>query len=155
MLDYDLTHGRTYLYSRLKPLYPFGFGLTYTTFHYDRIATSAPAIPADGQLTVTATVSNTGSRDSDEVVQLYVRHDASQVARPQLQLIGFARIPVPAGKSVDVTLPLKARDLAYWDPIRHAWRVEKEPITLLTGGSSDNLPVTTQIQITSTAEFKP
>ena len=155
MLDYDLLHGRTYLYSKLKPLYAFGYGLSYTSFTYDKLTTSAPQISATGQVEVTVTVKNSGPRDSDEVIQLYVQHQGSAVDRPQLELKAFKRVPIEAGKSAEVKLTLKARDLAYWDSIRHAWRVEKEPVKLLAGGSSDNLPVSAVVNIGNTVEFKP
>ena len=155
MMDYDITHGRTYMYSKAKPLYPFGYGLSYTKFDYEKLDVSAPKIAGDGQIDVTVHVKNTGNRASDEVVQLYVKHTASAVQRPQLELKGFRRIHVEAGASAEAKMTVKARDLAYWDAIRHAWRVEKEPVRLLAGGSSDKLPVSAEVTVTSTAEFKP
>ncbi|WP_263352005.1 glycoside hydrolase family 3 C-terminal domain-containing protein [Acidicapsa acidisoli] len=155
IMDYDLTHGRTYLYSKQKPLYPFGYGLSYTTFAYEKLDPSSSSIAGDGQVEVTVHLKNTGKRDSDEVVQLYVQHLGSAVERPQLELKGFRRIHVAAGQSADAKIMVKARDLAYWDAARHAWRVEKEPVRLLAGGSSDNLPVTAQIQITAPFEYRP
>jgi beta-glucosidase len=155
MMDYDITHGRTYMYSKAKPLYPFGYGLSYTKFDYEKLDVSAPKIAGDGQIDVTVHVKNTGNRASDEVVQLYVKHTASAVQRPQLELKGFRRIHVEAGASAEAKMTVKARDLAYWDAVRHAWRVEKEPVRLLAGGSSDKLPVSAEVTVTSTAEFKP
>jgi beta-glucosidase len=155
MMDYDITHGRTYLYSKRKPLYAFGYGLSYTTFAYPKLEASANSIPGDGQLDVMIPVKNTGSRPSDEVVQLYVQHLGSAVERPQLALLGFRRVHVEAGKTAQVKLTIKARDLAYWDAMRHAWKVEKEPIRLLAGGSSDNLPVSAEVQIDGAHEYKP
>jgi beta-glucosidase len=84
-----------------------------------------------------------------------VKHTASAVQRPQLELKGFRRIHVEAGASAEAKMTVKARDLAYWDAVRHAWRVEKEPVRLLAGGSSDKLPVSAEVTVTSTAEFKP
>ena len=155
MMDYDLLHGRTYMYSKLKPLYPFGYGLSYTTFHYDSLATSAAQMNADGQVQVTVSVTNTGTRDSDEIVQLYVAHEHSAVSRPQIELKGFRRVHIAAGKSADVKLTVKARDLAYWDAAEHLWRVEKEPIKLLAGGSSDTLPVSAVVEVSNSGEYKP
>lgn len=155
MMDYDIMHGRTYMYSKLKPLYAFGYGLSYTTFVYQPLQASSREMPADGEVHITIPVKNTGSRDSDEVVQLYVQHLHSVVTRPQFELVGFERIHVAAGQTGEAHLTVKARDLAYWDEIRHAWRVEKEPVKLLAGGSSDALPVATQVQITNTNEYKP
>jgi len=155
MMDYDITHGRTYMYSKQKPLYPFGYGLSYTKFKYEKLDASAAKIAADGQVEIAVHVHNTGGRGGDEVVQLYVQHMASAVERPRLELIGFRRVHVEAGASAEAKMIVKARDLAYWDAVRHAWRVEKEPVRLLAGGSSDNLPVSADVTITSSAEFKP
>ena len=155
MMDYDLTHGRTYLYSKEKPLYAFGYGLSYTRFAYEKLNTSAAKMTGDGQVEVTVQVKNTGNRASDEVVQLYVTHLASSVERPQLELKGFRRIHVEAGKTVEAKMTIKARDLAYWDAVRHAWHVEKEPVRLLAGGSSDNLPVSADVQVSSPFEYRP
>jgi len=155
MMDYDITHGRTYMYSKLKPLYAFGYGLSFTQFEYAKLDVSAPKIAADGHVDVSVEVKNTGNRESDEVVQLYVQHLGSSVQRPQLELVGFQRIHVAAGAAGEAKMTVKARDLAYWDVAGHTWRVEKESIKLLAGGSSDNLPLTKEIQITSASENKP
>jgi len=93
--------------------------------------------------------------DSHEVVQIYVQHLGSAVDRPLKELKGFNRVVVKAGQTADVKLTLKARDLAYWDALRHAWRVEKEPVKIWAGGSSDNLPVSAVVNIRGTGEFKP
>jgi beta-glucosidase len=155
MMDYDITHGRTYLYSKQKPLYAFGYGLSYTRFAYGKLSASSTKMAGDGQVEVTVQVKNAGGRASDEVVELYVRHLASAVERPQLELKGFQRIHLEAGQSGEAKMVVKARDLAYWDAVRHAWRVEKEPVRLLAGGSSDNLPVSREVQISSPFEYKP
>jgi beta-glucosidase len=155
MLDYDLTHGRTYLYSTQKPLYAFGYGLSYTSFAYQGLSLSAPKVTADGAVQVSVKVKNTGSRAGDEVVQLYVQHLGSIADRPRLELKGFKRVRIEAGMERDVTLELKPRDLAYWDAVRHAWRVEKEQVRVLAGGSSDKLPVQGVVEVETSAEFKP
>jgi beta-glucosidase len=155
MLDYDLTHGRTYLYSTQKPLYPFGYGLSYTSFAYEGLSLSAPKVAADGAVQVTVKVKNTGSRAGDEVVQLYVQHLGSIADRPRLELKGFKRVRIEAGAERAVTLELKPRDLAFWDVVRHAWRVEKEQVRVLAGGSSDKLPVQGVVEVETSAEFKP
>jgi beta-glucosidase len=98
---------------------------------------------------------NTGKRASDEVVQMYVQHLGSAVERPQLELKGFERVHIEPGAEKNVVLELNPRDLAYWDPAHHAWRVEKEQIRILAGGSSDTLPVQTNLQIETDGEFKP
>jgi beta-glucosidase len=155
MMDYNLLHGRTYMYSKEKPLYPFGYGLSYTTFSYQGLKLNSAKANADGSVQVTVTVKNTGKRTSDEVVQMYVQHPGSAVTRPQLELKGFKRVRIEPGTERDVTMELKARDLAYWDTPNHAWQVEKEQIRVLAGGSSDNLPVQGTFEVTESKSFKP
>jgi len=155
MMDYDLTHGRTYLYSTQKPLYAFGYGLSYTSFAYEGLSLSAPKVTAEGAVNVTVKVKNTGKRAGDEVVQLYVQHLGSAVERPRLELKGFKRVRIEAGAERSVALELKPRDLAYWDAASHAWRVEKEQVRVLAGGSSDKLPVQAAFEVVTGGEFKP
>jgi beta-glucosidase len=155
IMDYDLTHGRTYLYSKEKPLYAFGFGLSYTTFTYEGLKLSAPTVAADGNVQVSVKVKNTGTRASDEVVEMYVQHLGSMVERPRMELKRFKRVRTEPGEEQEVTLDLKPRDLAYWDAVRHAWRVEKEQVRVMVGGSSDNLPVQATLQVGTSEEFKP
>ncbi len=155
MMDYNIRHGRTYMYSKEKPLYAFGYGLSYTTFAYEALGLSSPAVNADGKVEVTVKLKNTGARAGDEVVQMYVQHLGSAVERPQLELKGFKRVHIEPGTEESVVLELRPRDLAFWDTARHAWRVEKEPVRVLAGGSSDKLPVQETLQIETTGEYKP
>jgi beta-glucosidase len=89
------------------------------------------------------------------VVQLYVQHLGSIAERPRLELKGFKRVRIEAGAVRAVTMELKPRDLAYWDAVRHAWRVEKEQVRVLAGGSSGKLPVQGVFDVETSAEFKP
>jgi beta-glucosidase len=155
MMDYNLLHGRTYLYSKDKPLYPFGYGLSYTSFAYEGLSLSTPTVAADGSVQVTVKVKNTGKRAGDEVVQLYVQHLGSAVERPRIELKGFKRVRIGAGAEARVTMELKPRDLAYWDAAGHTWRVEKEQVRILAGGSSDKLPVQATLEVSTSREFKP
>jgi beta-glucosidase len=155
MMDYNIRNGRTYMYAKAKPLYAFGYGLSYTAFIYENLRLSALGVDADGKVEVTVKVKNAGARASDEVVQMYVQHLGSAVERPQLELKGFERVHVEAGAEKNVVLELKPHDLAYWDPARHAWRIEKEPVRVLVGGSSDKLPVQATLQIEAAGEYKP
>ena len=100
-------------------------------------------------------VKNTGKRASDEVVQMYVQHLGSAVERPRLELKGFRRVRIEPGAVKSVVLSLKPRDLAYWDSAAHVWRVEKESVRILAGGSSDTLPVQATLQIENNTEYKP
>ena len=137
MMDYNIRHGRTYQYFKGKPLYPFGFGLSYTTFSYSGLKTSTPTLT--DSMTVSANIKNTGKRDGDEVVQLYVSYPDSKVERPIKQLKGFKRIFIPEGKTVTVDIPLKAEDLAYWNVEKHAFIVEKGKVKLSVGSSSADI----------------
>jgi len=147
MMDYNLRDGRTYLYNARPVLYPFGFGLSYTTFAYKSLRLSAPTLRAGGTVSVTVEVRNTGTRDGDEVVQLYVRHRNSAVARPRKELEGFARVAIKAGETKVATFALAAKDLAYWDQSANAWVLEPDQVDVMAGGSSANLPVDATLQI--------
>jgi beta-glucosidase len=155
IMDYNLLDGRTYLYSKERPLYAFGYGLSYTTFSYEGLSLNSLKMDGNGAVNVTIKVKNSGIRASDEVVQMYVQHLGSAVPRPQLELKGFKRVRIEAGAEQEVTLQLRARDLAYWDAASHAWLVEKEQVRVLAGGASDNLPVSSIVEVTSTNEYKP
>jgi beta-glucosidase len=95
----------------------------------------------DGQMNVTVSVRNTGKRDGQEVVQLYVAHMGSKVERPIKELKGFQRVALKAGESKIVMFPLKAKDLAYWDEQKKQWVVEDESVNLMVGGSSADVKV--------------
>ena len=150
MMDYDIRHGRTYQYFKGKPLYPFGFGLSYTTFEYSGLKTSKPTL--SDSILVSVNVKNTGKRDGDDVVQLYVSYPDSKVERPIKQLKGFKRVFIPAGDTKIVEIPLKAMDLAYWNVEKHAFTVEKGRVTLMIGGSSADIKLTKEITLTPNGE---
>ncbi|HWT66126.1 MAG TPA: glycoside hydrolase family 3 C-terminal domain-containing protein [Terracidiphilus sp.] len=147
MMDYDIRHGRTYMYFKGEPLYPFGYGLSYTTFAFAKLRTSAPRVAKDGTVTVSVDVTNTGERDGDAVVQMYVAHPKSAVARPREELKGFKRVALKAHETRTVEIRLKAATLAYWDEKAKALRVEAEPLKVLVGDSSAHLPLDTTITV--------
>jgi beta-glucosidase len=105
--DYSLK-GRTYRYMTEKPLYPFGFGLSYTKFSFKGIEFSSQAIKAGGKLDAKVTVANTGGRDAENVVQLYVSREGRETDEPLCSLRAFRRVPIPAGKTVTVDFELEA-----------------------------------------------
>lgn len=148
MMDYDIRHGRTYMYFKGEPLYPFGYGLSYTTFGYSNLKASAPNLARNGSLTVSVDVKNTGKRAGDEVVQMYVKHLDSKVPRPIKELRGFQRVTLQPGQTRTVELPLKGKSLAYWDSAKHAWVVEADQIEISVGGSSvaDSLKTKVNVQ---------
>ncbi len=138
-LDYDLRHGRTYLYFAGEPLYPFGYGLSYTSFRYANLRTSVPAIGAASVLTVSVDVTNTGAGAGDEVVQLYVRHLGSTVTRPRKELKGFQRITLRPGEMRTVSMALPAEALRYWDADTNQWVLERDSVELQVGASSADI----------------
>jgi beta-glucosidase len=144
--DYRMA-GRTYRFFEGTPLYPFGYGLSYTTFAYKNLRTSADRVAADGQLTVSVDVTNTGKRAGDEVVQLYVQHLGSKVERPKTDLRGYARVTLAPGETRTVTLPLAAASLAYWNADAHGWLVESEPVRLQVGSSSADVRLNTTVTV--------
>ena len=92
-------------------------------------------------------VANSGLRDGDEVVQVYVRFPGSKVERPLKQLSGFERVSIPRGQSRTVKVPLKASSLAYWDETRNAWSTELGPVEVFVGGSSADERLSTSIRV--------
>ena len=147
MMDYNIRDGRTYMYFKGKPLYPFGYGLSYTTFKYSGLKTSAPTLAKDGSLTVSVKVKNSGNRAGDEVVQLYVKHRKSTLEHPIQELRGFQRVALQPGEQKTVEIPLTAKSLAYWDEGKHVWTVESGPIEVRVGGSSANERLKTTITV--------
>ncbi len=117
------------------PLYPFGHGLSYTTFKYSQLSLQQPRIAADGTQQVSVTVTNTGARAGAEVVQLYVRDDVATVTRPVKALRGFERVELAPGESRTVTFKLGFEDLAMYDAAMKRV-VEPGAFTVFAGGSS-------------------
>jgi beta-glucosidase len=148
MMDYDIRHGRTYQYSRSQPLFPFGYGLSYTTFAYSSLGVSAESLPGNGAVTIGFDVRNTGGREGDEVAQLYVRHLGSRVPRPLQELKGFRRVHLAAGTSAHIELPLRAADLGYWDPAKQGFTIEPGPVEIRVGSSSADIRLVQTISVT-------
>jgi beta-glucosidase len=141
MMDYDIRHGRTYMYFKGDPLYPFGYGLSYTTFKYSKLRVSAGRLAAGGKVTVSVDVKNAGARPGDEVVQLYVKHLKSAVERPAKELRGFRRVALAPGETKTVAIPLAADSLAYWDVAGKRWTLEPDEVEVTIGGLSKPLHV--------------
>jgi len=148
MMDYNIRNGRTYMYFKGEPLYPFGYGLSYTSFEYSKLKLSGSSVPANGAITVRFDVTNTGKRDGEEVIQLYVKHIGSKVARPLKELKGFKRLFIKAGQMQHVTLELKAEQLAYWNVEAHHFVIEPEKVELMIGASSADTKLSATVNIT-------
>jgi beta-glucosidase len=136
--DYGMAN-HTYRFFNGTPLYPFGYGLSYTTFQYRNVRPSARQMPPDGSVNVSVDVTNTGKRAGSEVVQLYVQHMGSKVKRPREDLRGYKRLTLNPGETRTIVLPVSAKSLAYWDSTSHGWVVEQEPIRLRVGASSADI----------------
>ena len=132
MLDYDIRHGRTYMYAKAKPIYPFGYGLSYTRFKYSRLR-----VKKDGDNYVLSfRLKNTGKRDGEEVVQLYAKFRGDDASK---RLRGFERVAVKAGETKDVEIVIPADDLKLWDTEKHAWAFSGKRVKLQVGASSKDI----------------
>lgn len=155
MLDYDIRHGRTYMYFEGTPLYPFGFGLSYTNFRYSDLRIDSGTLSANGSIDVSVNVSNVGSRDGEEVVQLYAQLPGSKVPRPRRSLQGFQRVAIRAGETKRVSFELAAKQLAYWEPTLQQYVVEAGKIELLVGASSADIRLSKTIRIPDSSTLTP
>ena len=145
--DYRMA-GRTYRFFKGQPLYPFGHGLSYTTFTYANLRTSADSAGTNDTVLVSVDVTNSGKRSGDEVVQMYVEHVGSSVERPIRDLRGYRRLTLEPGETRAVQLPLPISSLAYWDGNGHRWVVEADQVRIRIGASSADLRLDHVVQIT-------
>ncbi|MBD3922309.1 glycoside hydrolase family 3 C-terminal domain-containing protein [Paenibacillus sp. PR3] len=150
LMDYDIIQGgRTYQYFDGEPLYPFGHGLSYSSFRYDRLVLSDERVEAGPQsaVQVTCDVTNTSDRMGEEVVQLYTRLDVSRVKRPRLQLTDFKRIALAPGETVSVSFQLSLDSLAIWDVTRERFCIEDGEYAILIGASSSDMRLEQRLRI--------
>ncbi len=149
--DYDLLEGRrTYRYWEKDVVYPFGYGLSYSSFSYDSIELvtakeEAVAGDMDGELVLRVYVTNTSQVDGEEVIQLYYRKEDSAVKRPNKQLIGFKRVAIPGGKTVCAEFVVPKKDLVYYDVIEERLLLERGTYHFMAGGNSRELPLGSEV----------
>ncbi len=144
---------RYYASADVKPLFPFGYGLSYTTFSLSDGAVSAAAYKrGDQPVTVSCKVKNTGSRAGKEVVQVYVKAPGTEAVRPKLELKGFTKVFLEPGEEKQVEIPLF--DLDYWNPDLSSWELEGGAYEIRIGNSSENLPLKLELQVTGTVKRK-
>jgi beta-glucosidase len=142
---------RWYDAKNITPLFPFGYGLSYTSFSFSNLHVGA--LDGSGNATVTATVTNTGSREGAEVAQLYVGDPAS-TGEPARQLKGFQRVDLQPGASATVSFPLTAHDLAYWNTSSGAWTTAAGAYQISVGDSSRNLPLSGTLNVATAMSAK-
>jgi beta-glucosidase len=148
LLDYDIVAtDATYLYFRGTPLYPFGHGLSYTTFEYSDLRLSSTSVPADGEVLVSLTVRNSGTRAGREVVQLYTHQQQSRVKQPLRQLRDFRQIALGIGESVEVEMTVSAADLGFFDVTRNRRCVETARHSILVGRSCTDTRLTAAFEV--------
>jgi beta-glucosidase len=147
IMDYNIRNGRTYMYSKQEALFPFGYGLSYTTFKYSNLHVNSTTLKSGGTIQVSLDITNTGNRVGEEVVQLYATFVKSNVEHPNIQLKGFRRVSINPGQTRTVNLTLKADDLAYWDVTNHKWTSDTGEVKLMVGSSSSNILLSSSVKI--------
>jgi beta-glucosidase len=133
---------RYYTSMNKEPLFPFGFGLSYTTFAFSGLKVSPETASADGPITVSFEVENTGHRAGAEVAQVYIGDPSSKIKRPVKELKGYEKVRLEPGKKERVSVTLDRRSLAYWDVDSNGWKVDPGQFTVFVGDSSANTPLT-------------
>jgi beta-glucosidase len=130
---------RWYETKNILPLYPFGFGLSYTKFHLADLKLSSTKIKKGENLIVEFTVKNTGPIAGAEVAQLYVRDIKASVKRPVKELKGFRKVFLNPGESRKVQITLTPKDFAFWDVKKNNWNTEPGEFTIMIGSASNNI----------------
>lgn len=143
MMDYDITHGRTYMYFKEKPLYPFGYGLSYTRFNYSGTTLDDRVIERGDTLRVCFNLKNSGNMDGDEVVQLYVSARKHTDKDPIKQLKAFQRISLRKGETKKVELTVPYTELQVWDEKQNRFILPDKEMTLEIGASSSDIRLRT------------
>jgi beta-glucosidase len=148
ILDYDIKKGSTYWYYKGTPVFPFGHGLSYTSFKYDNLVVSGTGISMNTTVNVSVDVTNTGTRTGEEVVQLYVAYPQSTtLVRPIKQLRGFKRVSIAPGEKRTVTFPLAGSALSYWDATAKAFAVQTGTVQVQVGSSSKDIRATNDLNV--------
>jgi beta-glucosidase len=147
--EYDISKGFTYMYVKGAPLYPFGYGLSYSKFKYSNLRVTPEKISGDETITASVDVKNTSDRAGDEVVQLYTREIHPSVVRASHELRGFQRVSLQPGEMKTVTFSVPAEKLAFYDVTRHAFVVEPGKYEIQIGASSADIREQAKMEVTS------
>jgi beta-glucosidase len=145
--DYNILDGETYMYFKHKPLYPFGFGLSYTTFAYSRLRIEPNEVSINNPAKVTVDVKNTGAVAGTDVIQMYASFQKSKVKRPNEELVGFQRVTLQPGEMKVVTIPLTSEDLQYWNDTAKRFELEKGKVDIKIGASSSDIRLEKMVNV--------
>jgi beta-glucosidase len=139
--DYDITKGRTYWFFDKEVLYPFGYGLSYTTFEYQNFNVDEKIISVNGEnkIKVSVDIKNTGNLKGDEIVQVYIKDLESSVVQPKKELRDFKRISLEPQELKTVTFELNKDDFLYWNEIKGDWDIEIGDFEIQIGASSADI----------------
>jgi beta-glucosidase len=137
---------RGYEHNQVKPLYPFGYGLSYTTFKYSNLSVTA-ASGSGALYALSFDLTNTGDRAGAEVAQVYIADGHSKIARPAKELKGFAKVALQAGETKRVTVDLDARSFAYFDPTAKQWRITPGRFGILVGSSTEDIELRGLVEV--------
>lgn len=146
--DYDIKNNRTYMYFKGTPLYPFGYGLSYTTFEYSNLISNSQTLSLGDSVIVNVDVRNSGSVAGDEVAQMYI-NIPSTLVRPMKQLKGFSRVTLQPGETKIIRFVLKYEDLQYYDETSRTFKVEGGPVNIYIGSSSQDIRLNTSVNATA------
>lgn len=146
MDDYNVKNNRTYMYFTGTPLYPFGYGLSYTSFEYSNLDLGPDILNAGDSILVSADITNSGNMAGEEIVQLYVSVESDMI-RPVKELKGFASVYLEPGETRTVEIPLKHEALTYFDETEKAFMVETGKAEILVGSSSQDIQLNGQIAL--------
>jgi len=146
--DYSMSN-RTYRYFNGQPLFAFGHGFSYTRFDYRNAALATTNATANSTLKLTFQITNPGSRDGDEVAQVYFRHIKSALPQAKLALCAFARVHIPKGKTAQVAMEIPVERFRYWDTLRKQYTVEPGRYELMLGAASDDIRLRLPVSVTT------
>lgn len=138
---------RWYDKENIQPQFPFGYGLSYTSFAYSNIRSSAKNMMKNGSILINFTIKNTGNEDGAEVAQLYIHPAGNKIDRPEKELKGFAKVFLKKGESGKISLPVSYKDLSYWDEKTHQWKTDNGNYEVWVGGSSKDIALKTSVRV--------
>jgi len=142
---------RGYEHNHVKPLFPFGYGLSYTTFKFANLSLSPESAGKDPHVTVAFDLTNTGDRSGAQVAQVYVSDDHAKVPRPAHELKGFERVELATGETKHVSIDLDARAFAYYDVARKSWTIDPGKFTIHVGDSVESLELKGSVELSKEA----